>query len=177
MAEGYRIIFWGILFITFHINLGPIPILPNFVGYIIVLRGIDHLQREFPSINFKRAHDTSMLLTILSVIGFLLIWAPQQSIIMSYSSLLFSVLEVLLVYYILEGSIEKLLALDSKTLADDYRREQRIYTVLMTIYVIGMCITITIAESSSIAVAILFIGICLRIWLMMILGRLKRIWQ
>ncbi len=177
MFEGFRIIFWGIFFITFHINLGPIAILPAFVSYMIVSRGIDHLQKEFASPYYHKARITSMLLTILGVFSFLLIWTPQQqSIPMSYYPLLFSVLELFLVYYILEGSIEKLIAMDSKDLADDYRSEQRTYTVFMTIYIIGMCIAITIAEDTFAFVMIL-IGIFLRLWLMVMLGRLKRIWQ
>lgn len=174
MFEGFRSIFWGIFFITFHINLGPIAILPAFVGYMIVSRGIDQLQAEFTSPYFKKARITSMLLTILGIISFLLIWViQQQSIFMDYYPLLFSVLELFLVYYILEGSIEKFKAMDNKALAGDYRSEQRTYTVFMTIYIIGMCIAITIV-GTAFAFAMILIGLFLRLWLMMMLGRLKR---
>ncbi len=177
MFDGFRIIFWGIFFITFHINLGPIAILPAFIGYMIVSRGIDHLQEGFASPYFKKARITSMLLTILGLFSFLLIWAPQQqSTAMSYYPLLFSVLELFLVYYILEGSIEKLTAMDSKDMANNYRSEQRAYTVFMTIYIIGMCIAITIVEASF-AFAMILIGLFLRLWLMVMMGRLKRAWQ
>ena len=174
MFEGFRSIFWGIFFITFHINLGPIAILPAFVGYMIVSRGIDQLQAEFTSPYFRKARITSMLLTILGVISFLLIWViQQQSIFMDYYPLLFSVLELFLVYYILEGSIEKFKAMDNKALAGDYHSEQRTYTVFMTIYIIGMCIAITIV-GTAFAFAMILIGLFLRLWLMMMLGRLKR---
>jgi hypothetical protein len=174
MFDGYRIIFWGIFFITFHFNLGPIAILPLFVGYMTVSRGIDHLQEEFASPFFQKARNTSMLLTILGFISFVLIWVqPPQSIVMSYYPLLFSVLELFLVYYILEGSIENFIAKGSSDLAQDYRNEQRTYTVFMTIYIIGMCIAITLIETSF-SFAMILTGIFLRLWLMVMMGRLKR---
>lgn len=174
MFDGYRIIFWGIFFITFHINLGPIAILPAFVGYMTVSRGINHLQEGFTSPYFQKARNTSMLLTILGVISFMLIWAPQQpSIAMSYYPLLFSILELFLVYFILEGSIEHLIVMGCRDQAQDYRNEQKTYTVFMTIYIIGMCIAITLVETSF-AFAMILIGVFLRLWLMMMLGRLKR---
>ena len=37
---------WGYIFIYFNINLGPIDILPNFVGYIFILNSIDALAKE-----------------------------------------------------------------------------------------------------------------------------------
>jgi hypothetical protein len=174
MFDGYRIIFWGIFFITFHINLGPIAILPAFIGYMTVSRGIDHLQKEFESPYFQKARNTSMLLTILGLISFVLIWAPQQqSIAMSYYPLLFSILELFLVCFILEGSIDNFISMGSRDLARDYRNEQRTYIVFMTIYIIGMCIAITLVDTSFAFVMIL-IGLFLRLWLMVMLGRLKR---
>lgn len=176
MFEGFRILFWGVFLITFHINLGPIAILPVFVGYMIVSRGIDHLQSVFTSPYYQRARIVSMLLTIFGVISFLLIWAPKQPTFMSYYPLLFSVLELLLVYYILEGTIEKFVADGEKELARDYRSEQRTYTVLMTIFIIGLCIAITFAVGILSFVMVL-LGLFLRLWLMVMLGRLKRTQQ
>ncbi len=175
MSEGYRVIFWGIFFITFHINLGPLQILPAFVGYLIVSRGIDHLQREgnFPS--FSKARLVSKVLTILGVVSFFLIWIPQpESIMMSFYSLLFSVLELFLVYYIMEGSIERMLAYGDGKQVDSYRSEQRAYLVFMTIYIIGICLAITFGEQTFTFLMIL-LGLFLRFWFMAMLGRLKRL--
>lgn len=37
---------WGYIFIYFNINLGPIDILPNFVGYIFILKSLETLAME-----------------------------------------------------------------------------------------------------------------------------------
>lgn len=176
MFEGFRILFWGIFLITFHINLGPIALLPVFIGYIVVSRGINHLQQEFDSPYYQKAGNVSLVLTILGVISFLLTWAPQQSLFLSYYPLLFSVLELMLVYYILEGTIEKFVADEEKELAGDYRSEQRTYITIMTIYIIGMCIAITFV-AGILSFVMVLIGLFLRLWLMAMLGRLKRAGQ
>lgn len=174
MYEGFRTIFWGIFFVTFHINLGPIAILPLFVGYMIVSRGINRLREEFDTVHFEKARRISFWLTILGVFSFLLIWSPvQNTILLSYYPLLFSILELLLVYNILEGSIERFITGDKRDVADNYRSEQRTYIVFMTIYIIGMCIAITIGEN-TLAFVMLIFGLFLRLWLMAMLGRLKR---
>lgn len=173
MFEGFRILFWGIFLITFHINLGPIALLPVFIGYIVVSRGINHLQQEFASPYYQKAGNVSLVLTILGVISFLLTWAPQQSFFLSYYPLLFSILELMLVYYILEGTIEKFIEDDEKELARDYRSEQRTYITIMTVYIIGMCIAITFV-SGILSFVMVLIGLFLRLWLMAMLGRLKR---
>lgn len=174
MSEGYRVMFWGIFFITFHINLGPISILPAFIGYLIVSRGIDRLQGEFASPFFRKARLVSNGLTILGVISFLLVWFPQsESIMMSYYPLSFSILELFLVYYVLEGSMERMLACGDGRQVDSYRSEQRSYLIFMTIYIVGMCLAITIAEEISTTLMIL-LGLFLRFWFLAMLGRLKR---
>jgi hypothetical protein len=173
MFKGFRTIFWGIFFITFHINIGPIPILPAFVGYMYVSRGIDNLRDEFSSPYFWRARIVSLLLTILAVFSFLLIFVQQQHLLTDYYLLLFSILELFLIYYILEGSREYFAVMNREELISSYRNEQRAYTVFMTIYIIGLCIAITIGEG-TLSFAMILIGIFLRLWLMTMLGRLKR---
>lgn len=177
MAAGFRTIFWGIFFITFHINFGPVAILPVFVGYIIVFRGIDLLQEGFASPNFQKARYMSLLLTLLGFISFLLIWRPQSgSIAMTYYPLLFSVFELFLIYFILEGSIESFISSGRGKQAEDYRSEQKAYIIFMMIYIIGMCLAITfVAESFTFAM--LVTGMILRLWLLLMLGRLKRTQQ
>ncbi len=176
MFDGYRIIFWGIFFVTFHINLGWVPILPAFVGYMMVSRGLNHLIEEKASSHFEQARKISYWLTLLGVVSFLLLLVQYESILLSYFPIAFSVLELLLVSCILEGSIECFQEEGSSSLADDYRAEQKGYTILQTIFILGSAAAITLASTGISFVVILF-GIFLRIWFMAILGRLKRTWE
>jgi hypothetical protein len=174
MFDGYRIIFWGIFFVTFHINLGRIPMLPIFVGYLMVSRGIGHLIEETNSKHFEKARGAAFWLTLLGVVSFLFLWTPYQSGLFSYFSVVFSVLELFLISNLLEGSIEYLHGKGCSNLVNDYRAEQKSYTILQTIFILSSVVVITIADATISFVVILF-GLFLRIWFMAMLGRLKRI--
>lgn len=47
MNNGYKKIFWGFVFATFHINLGAIQIVPTFIGYIIIYLGIEKIAKDY----------------------------------------------------------------------------------------------------------------------------------
>ena len=47
MTTGYNKIFWGFIFLIFHINLGSIKLLPDFISYIIIYFGIKELLEEY----------------------------------------------------------------------------------------------------------------------------------
>lgn len=50
-AEGIRKIAWSYVFIYFHFNLGTIDILPDWWGYMLILKGIKILTEDEPSIS------------------------------------------------------------------------------------------------------------------------------
>ncbi len=50
VSEGIRKVAWSYVFIYFHFNLGTIDILPDWWGYVLILKGIDILKDDEPSI-------------------------------------------------------------------------------------------------------------------------------
>ncbi len=46
LSKAIRKIAWGYLFLHFHINLGTVDILPDFLGFLWILQGIWGLRRE-----------------------------------------------------------------------------------------------------------------------------------
>jgi len=44
--SAYRKMFWGFIFVYIHINIGPIDILPNFAGYIMVYSALRKLAKQ-----------------------------------------------------------------------------------------------------------------------------------
>jgi len=45
-AKGYKRLFWGILIISFNINLGFINKLPDFLGYIFIYSALGILSSQ-----------------------------------------------------------------------------------------------------------------------------------
>ena len=57
MYEGLSKILWGIFIATFNINLGPIKILPAFVGFMVIASGINTIYNEHHIDEFKKYND------------------------------------------------------------------------------------------------------------------------
>lgn len=95
---------WGIIFVFININIGPIDILPNFLGYIFIACGLSGLE-QVDSI-YKKGIMTSLVLAFAS---FILLFYPinisQENISPSNCWMLgisaaFSVLNLVIFYTI-----------------------------------------------------------------------------
>jgi len=64
-ASAYNKLFWGMIILIFHINLGPISILPNFVGYMIIYSGLNTLSSQNEI--YKRGKLPAAILVVLSL--------------------------------------------------------------------------------------------------------------
>lgn len=64
-ASSYNKLFWAMLLITFDINLGPINILPNFIGYILIYSALNELQHQHKI--YEKGKIPSIILTILTI--------------------------------------------------------------------------------------------------------------
>lgn len=68
MYKNYNKIFWGLIVSMININLGPINLLPNFLGFIIILLALDNLFKETNNKKFKKAKYMSTLLMLISLV-------------------------------------------------------------------------------------------------------------
>jgi hypothetical protein len=64
-SSGYNKLFWGTVFIILKINIGPIDILPDFVGYLIMFFGICELSSQ--KIYYAKGKLPSLILAIISL--------------------------------------------------------------------------------------------------------------
>ncbi|SDW69928.1 hypothetical protein [Paenibacillus sp. PDC88] len=58
---------WGFLFVLIDLNVGPIDILPDFVGFILIYFGLSRLGERFK--DFSRAKGFSLILLFMSIAG------------------------------------------------------------------------------------------------------------
>ncbi len=107
MSNGYRLIFWGLLFILIDLRLGPLDILPDFIGYIFILNGIKSLSAR--ETLFEKARPLAMLLIVLAFPNFMGAWeinlteGPIAVFPMVYQFVL-SILHLLLIYFIFDAT-------------------------------------------------------------------------
>jgi hypothetical protein len=65
---GFRLLLLGFIFIFFQLNIGSINLLPDVVGYILILSGTNMLLASFQNDRFVHVKYASMLLIPLSAL-------------------------------------------------------------------------------------------------------------
>jgi hypothetical protein len=66
MRKHYSLVIWGIVFVFFNFNIGPIDILPNFLGYIFIYYGLSSLSEV--NISYRKGSIPSLVLAFVSLI-------------------------------------------------------------------------------------------------------------
>ncbi|GKX68118.1 hypothetical protein [Inconstantimicrobium mannanitabidum] len=138
MKWGLNRIFWGFIIITFHINIGPIPILPDFIGYILIGNGLySIINIDGTDESFLKARKITTIMVIISIINLLLNIVPTENktpnILMSIYGVLVSSIAYVLYYYIIKGLKEEAI---KKELFDFARSLERVW------YAILACMTV-----------------------------------
>lgn len=63
--SGYNKLFWGMIFIIFNINIGPINLLPNFIGYVLIFSGLGILVNQ--NKYFAKGRMPAAILIVLTI--------------------------------------------------------------------------------------------------------------
>lgn len=175
MGEAYRKIFWGIVILTFHINLGPFQILPNFAGYFLMASAIAMLFDRYGFTLFQKAKYIAAALGVLSLLESLFFFMGQ-SVFYPFSflgPLLFGVLELLYFYHVLGGCALSLEMSGDKEEVELKLHLQRKVTVLLAVQT-GLYYVFSVLYLTSIMALVLLFSIIVRLYLMSIFAQLRR---
>ena len=176
MNNGYKKILWGLIFTTFHINLGVIQILPTFVGYIIVYFGIDKIVKDY---KLNSLEKSSKYCSILALMSFISVAMPFSGLEVNNSifniiwSNTFQVIELFMVYKLLEGSIE-ILEKSNNQLWSEYNKKVPVYIILYTVFIVLSNINQIFMIDGLIA-GITLLALCIRIWITIVIGKLSKL--
>jgi len=177
MDKGYHKIFWGLIILSFHINLGPVKILPAFVGWLMILGGINILLQEHSTQSFEYAAKYSKVLVGLSIIGGILSLlvgaALDRSLLYIYFPIVIMILELLMASKILEGSIESLRFAGNEEMAAELENSQRNYIILFSISTIAITLALTFKNGTFTFISAIF-ALFIRFYLMGLISSLKK---
>lgn len=177
MDKGYTNIFWGLFIATFNIKLGIIKILPAFIGWIVLRTGLDILNENYENDAFKSAAIYSNWLILLSLFGGLFSFMGAEysnsSIIFSYSPVIIMIVELLMGYKVLEGSIEYLKSENKEIIALEYEGNLKTYIIFFLISLFTLIIAITL-NSRGLITASAILAIIIRISLMVMVNKMKK---
>lgn len=202
MHEGFNRIFWGLCFVTFHINLGGfegLP-LPAFAAYLMVRSGIKQLINEpkltegegaYPNLTlsdppentnyhstqcFRRAATVALISAFIAVpraaTAFFSQFLAQHPLVVLLNFGLVAILDLALAYYLLTGAACLLEGLGNPERKVFYLKRLRLYLVLLSS---ASIIGITGLALGALESSVVF-GIAmlvLRIWFIMLIHGLK----
>ncbi|WP_027400361.1 hypothetical protein [Anaerovorax odorimutans] len=178
MGEGYSKIFWGLFLTMFHINLGSIQLLPNFIGLLIVLNGIKQMLYKYENIKeLKNAVAFCYMSIIIEFIIFFIKLISYEGIALIFNLIIIElgiISDFIMIFYILSGAVRILERLELTIAANEYIKNIRIFTVLYSI----LCIILAISVSFNfeiIAVLSIIFWIIINIWLLIIIRGLKNL--
>lgn len=63
--SAYNKLFWGMIFIIFNINLGSINIMPNCIGYLLIISGLNILAKQHSI--FEKGKTPAVILAIITI--------------------------------------------------------------------------------------------------------------
>lgn len=165
MTSGYKKIYWGLFFSTFHLNLGNIQVLPAFIGWLIVAYGLYILHQETSHSSFKLAHNFTLIMAGASFVGFYSSITGERYHITDYTSLIIPFIELFFIYYFMEGSIDYLRASNQQEAAYSYEGVLRAFMIIYIANTIAASIAYTIVNHGVLTLCMV-IGILQIIWLM-----------
>lgn len=170
MENGYKKIFLGFLITIFDINLGPINILPDFIGYYILGSGIYLIYEEFENTNFKTANTLANFLMAYSLIMGIVKYAistnligtdlyehPAYKIIYLVLSVFISSVILIMAYKIISGTIDLYFHRELNNEAFALIKKQRNYTILTIIGLLLISISLNISNEYFITVSAIYL--------------------
>lgn len=146
MYNNFNKIIWGIIFVIININIGPIDILPNFIGYGLMISGLSKIYNETQNKEFLLTKILAVIFLIESLVSIFYHYNSIGNITINsmISNTVFQVLQLLLVFYMYSGIIELLKKYDDMDLVLIIRNARRNYayitllTMFLTTFAINM---------------------------------------
>lgn len=109
MSNGFRLIFWGLLFILLDIRIELFDLLPDIVGYIFIMNGTKYLSENEEI--FSKAQPLAISLIFLSIpslIGYFDLNIGENSTVLwpMVYQLVITLVHLFMMYYIFEGTYQ-----------------------------------------------------------------------
>lgn len=103
MYEGLNKIFKGTLLVFFHINIGPLDILPDFLGVWLIMSGCKYLYEHSGNDNLRIASNVFAGAFVFSLLVYILTAAGTGASILLPINIILATLNVLGFTYFYEG--------------------------------------------------------------------------
>lgn len=185
MERGYKKIFWALFFVTFHLNLGPLQLLPPFVGWLILLSGLQELtsalqNSSVSTVSFERARTFGQVLVGLTLMGTLVSLAStgemMESPVLTFYPVVVIALEIITFFHILEGTHNIFATLGFKEREGETEVKLQTYLLIVIPSTVLLTFSLFFNHSTSMFIGVL-LGIIAVISLLVFFHRIKKFWM
>ena len=178
MSEGYKKVFWGFIFLTFHVKFLNIQILPTFIAYMIVYCGIKKVYEDYSLEVFRICSRLCIVLSVLSFFSLVIEvspgWGIGNNVFFNLIWMnIFNVVEIIMIYMFLWGSSE-ILKGKNNILHESYSKRLIKYIILESIAVIAKNINM-IFMSEILWGCALALELGLKIWIIVLSREMYKI--
>lgn len=178
MSNGYKKIFWGFIFITFHITLGSFKMLPNFIAYMIIYYGIRKVAEDYEWKLFELSARFCGILSIMSFFSLVIevspSWGVGKNVFFNLIWMnIINALEIIMIYMLLCGSSE-ISKEKNDTLQNSYNKRVYKYLVLESTVLIAKNINM-ILMSEIFWGCILVFELGIKIWIILLMREMYKI--
>ena len=173
MKDGYRQIFLGLFFATFHISFGTLQILPTFVGWMMVAYGISMLQRESDSNYYKNSYLYAGITVGISFLNEIFSWIGLNQGLLRYTLIVVAVFELLFIQYFIRESIAYLYHVGLKRMASNIEKKRSIYLIMYMIY-IGMQLISLVILNYNLFLLSSLLRMLLILWIMLWIYQMQK---
>lgn len=125
MSSRYSQLFWGLLLVVLDFSINNFDLLPDLLGYVILMFGCSGLLGVSPS--FSRARLAAGILVLLSVIQF---FNPTPS---AAFGLVWSIADACMIWWLLGGIMDQAKALERPDLRTRASNRRVAYVFLMAL--------------------------------------------
>lgn len=179
MEKGFRKIFWGFIFLLFHINLGTFQIIPDCISYYIILNGVDFL---FENCNNKSLSICTDILWLQIIAGFIedcsrTLGTPifaGSSYGFLYTAVMCTI-NIVMVYFLLQGIIEILLEYCYEDEAKSFGEKQKYYIIADTVISMMVVSLSAFGYNNWLSILAVIGAVAIKIWLIININYLRKI--
>lgn len=152
-SSGYIKLFWGMIFIIFDFRLGNINILPDFVGYVFILLGLNNLSSQCEFYNKAKVPAIILMVQTLFNIPYDLVnvtYADEKIGVLKILLIVFNgVVNLYLMYNIFNGIYETSKRNNLKNIMDKTSALAKFYYITALMYLFYMPFLLNISQSEN----------------------------
>lgn len=168
MRSAINKLFWGFILIFFNITIGSFDLLPDFIGYILIVNGLGDLKK------LNNDEETSQTFNIARILGGIMIaisilswFIPDQNMsnvyVPSIWAIIFNGVSISIAYsldyFILKGIAAMLYTLEYEDLADRSKTLKELIIIIGMVAVGFTSFTINFSQRTFIITAAVLVAI------------------